>query len=218
MFSGIAHIISPLNAAWCGWTMLFLFLCAILGEYMQPGIITKSGSSLVARVDRMYKEAPTNYLGQTLIALFRIGTLAMALCLCFYENGRFSFVAFAAMCGLIIAVLLVKMLCNQLIDYTFMLSRRFAMVYEHYANIATVAICVLYPCLLVVLRIGNPVVGQWILGIATVLFVLMWIYRAVRTFIVSPVSLLYLTLYICTLELLPLAVLFYISQKMMSVL
>lgn len=218
MFSGIGHIISPLNAAWCGWTMLFLFLCAVLGEYMQPGIITKAGSSLVARVDRLYKDAPTNFIGQTLIAIFRIGTFAMALCLCFYANAPFRFVAFGAVCGLIIAILLVKMLCNIVLDYTFMLSRRFAMVYEHYANIATVAICVLYPCLLVVLRIGSPIVGQWILGIATVLFVLMWTYRAIRTFIVSPLSILYLTLYICTLELLPLAGLFYLSQKMMSAL
>ncbi len=216
MYSGISHIISPLSAAWCGWTMLFLFLCAILSEYLQPGIISQSGSSLIVRTERTYKDAPTNLLGQTLVTIFRIGTLAMALCFCFYPLGTFGFATYAAVCGLIIAVLLVKMVCNIILDYTFMLSRRFAAVYEHYANISTIAVCILYPALLVVLRIDNPVVGQWLLGIVTALFVIMWTYRAIRTFIISPISILYLTLYICTLELLPLAMLLYLSQKTIS--
>ena len=218
MFSGLTHIISPLSAAWCGWTMLFLLLCAILSEFMQPGIILKSGTSLITRTERTYKDAPTNFLGQTLIALFRIGTLAMALCLCFSPSDNFRFVAFLVACGLILAILLLKMLCNIMLDYTFMLTRRFASPYEHYANIATIATCVLYPCLLIVLRIGSQTAGLWILGIATVLFLAMWLYRTVRTLIVSPISILYLTIYICTLELLPLALLLLLSQKTISAL
>ena len=159
----LSHIISPMSAPWSGWTLLVLFLCAVLGEFMQPGIITQATTSLWAKTDRTYKSAPTNTVGQLLISLFRFGTLGMAICMSLYTGASFSFVAFAAVCGLVFAVLIIKMLCNRLLDYTFMLSRRFMPIYEQYANIATIASCILYPGLLVLLRIGRPEYSIWVL-------------------------------------------------------
>ena len=210
---GIAHIISSYNASWSGWVMLFLLLFAIVGEYMQPGIITQAYQSLRPRIERVYKDAPNNILSQILITFFRIGTLAMALCLCFAEEATFSFAAFAAVSGLIVAVLMVKMLCNALVDYTFILSRRFMPIYEHYANIFTLTTCILYPCLLVLLRVGNEMAVRWVLGIVTIFFVTLWIYRSARTFIQSPLAIIYFLLYIVTLEVLPIGALLYFASK-----
>ena len=215
---GITHILSPLSAAWCGWAMLVLFLCAILSEFFQPGVITQATSSLFARSDRTYKDAPTNIQAQTLIALFRIGTLGMALCLCFHTGDHFRFVSYLAVCGIVTGILFVKMLCNLLLDYTFMLSRRFTPAYEHYANVSTIAVCFLYPSVLIALRTANPVVGQWVFGVVTALFLLMWTYRAIRIYVNSFRSILYLILYICTLEVLPLGILTYLSMQTISVL
>ena len=92
-----------MSAAWCGWTMLLLFLCAVFSEVMQPGIISQSHVSIMARTERTYKDAPTNTPAQFLISIFRIGTLAMAICLCEYAGGSFRFASFAAVCGLVLA-------------------------------------------------------------------------------------------------------------------
>lgn len=196
--------------------MFVLLLCAILSEYMQPGVITQATTSLFARTDRTYKDSPTNFIGQTLITFFRVGTLAMALCLCICTDEQFRFVPFLTICGIIVAMLVLKMCCNWLLDYTFMLSRRFSPVYEHYGNIFTIAICALYPCLLVLLRIGNPTVSLWVLGIIALLFFGMWTYRTIRIYAVSPMSIIYLIIYLCTLELLPFGAVYYISSQTLS--
>lgn len=213
MGDGIAHIMSPLSAPWCGWTMLALMICAVLAEFFQPGVITQAHVSLIARTDRNYKESPMNFLGQTFIYLFRVGTMGMALTLCLYTGENCSFAGFCAVCGIAVVVLLIKMLCNLLLDFTFSISRRAEMPYEHYANIATIAITVLYLTLLALMRYGNTVAAKWVFGSVSLLFILMWTYRSWRLFVESPQSILNLLIYIGTLEVLPLAGLYYLSEK-----
>lgn len=217
MSDGILHILSPLSAPWCGWVMVGLFLCAVLSEVFQPGVIMQSPLSLIAQTERTYKDSPANFSGQLLISVFRIGTLSMALCMCFYGGGTFRFGAFAAICGLIVAFILLKMLCNILLDYTFQFNRRFASSYEHYANIATMSICVLYPGLLVLLRIGALSATQWVLGGTALMFLLLCGYRMARTYVYSPMALVYVILYIGTMEVLPLALLYYTSSQILSI-
>ena len=86
--------------------------------------------------------------------------------------------------------------------------------YEQYSDISTLACCLLFPGLMVVLRLGNPTIGYWVLGTVTALFVLMWTYRVVRNYLRSPMAILYIVLYIATLEVLPLGILFYLSSIM----
>ena len=193
-----------------------LFLCAVFSEVMQPGVITQSPLSILSRTERTYKDAPTNTLGQILISIFRIGTLAMAICLCFYEGGAFRFGSFAAVCGLVVAIIMAKMLCNILLDYTFMLSRRFMPVYEQYGDLATISACVLYPCLLVFIRIGRPELSRWALAIIAGAFVLVCLYRMARIYIRSLSAILYVALYIATMELVPFGALLYLSSKMIA--
>lgn len=196
--------------------MAGLLLCALLSEWFQPGIITQAHESLTAHTDRMYKQSPNTFLGQFLMALCRIGTLAMALCLCVYEGSDLSFAVFGAVCGLVVVVLLIKMLSNMAIDYTFMLSRYFGKATELYADISTLAIILLYPVVLVMLRLDNPVLTQWGVGIVTLIFLGMWIYRSARLYLVSPMAAGYLMLYIGTLEVLPLAALYVGSAKLIA--
>ena len=214
--SEIAHIISPTSAPWSGWVLLALFLCAVFGEFMQPGIILQSGSLIFSQTDRTYKNAPANTFGQLLISIFRIGTLGMAICISLYTDGHFPFAAFAAISGLIFATLLLKMLCNGLLNYTFKLSNRFMPIYEQYGDIATVASCLLYPSILALLRIGHSEYILWALGITTLLFLALIAFRIARTYIQSPMAILYVALYIGTLEVLPLGALYYLSSKTIS--
>lgn len=193
-------------------------MCSILSEYFQSGILSQATASLrVNRTGRVYKDTPANFLGQLFVTLFRIGTFAMAICLAFSPSDRFSFAAYAAVNGLIIAVLLLKMLCNVLVDYTFQLSRHFGPIYEHYSNIATLASLLLWPVVLVLLHVSNPIIIRWVLGAVLILFIVVWLYRCIVQFLRSPMALLYLACYICTLELLPMALLIYLSAKTITI-
>ena len=212
MGEGITHIISPLSAPWCGWVMLGLMVCCILSEFFQPGIISQATASLRARTNRMYKDAPVHFFGQICINLFRFGTIAMLLCLCFYTQGQFSFLSYLAINALLVAVMVVKMIGNVVLDYTFSLSRRFGGAYEHYANIATLICLLIWPAVLILMHFGTPVACCWTLGVAAFLFIALWVYRSAAQYITSPVALLYMLLYWCTLELLPMAALIYLSE------
>ncbi len=205
-----------MSATWCGWTMLLLFLSAVFSEVMQPGIISQSPVSILARTERTYKDAPVNTLAQLLISIFRIGTLAMAICLSLYAGATFRFSLFAAVSGLVLLFILVKMGCNILLDYTFLLSRRFMPAYAQYGDLATITACVLFPCLLVFMRIGRPELSLWALGIIAGLFMLVCLYRMARIYIRSLSAILYVLLYIATLEIMPFGALLYLSSKMIA--
>lgn len=218
MLNAVDHIISPANAPWCGWTMLFLLLCAIFAEAFQPGVISRVHVSLFAKSDRTYKESPMNLYGQIFVNLFRIGTIAMALCACLYSGRPFTFVAYAAVCGLVMAVVLIKMLCNVLIGYAFDLRNAVAAAYEHYANITTLASALLYLVLLAMMRFASQEVLFWTLVGIACLFIAIWMFRGWKLFVSSPMAILYLVIYIATLEVLPLAGLYYLSDKTISIL
>ena len=210
--NSVEHIVSLVSAPWCGWTLLVLLVCAVLGEYMQPGIITQAYTTLTARTDRTYKEAPVNLQGQILVGLFRIGTIALAVSLCIATGNTFTFGMFAIVSGWVIAMLLVKLLVNTILDYTFMLSHYFPQAYSQHRDIATLTSCILYPGLLLALRIDDLTVNWWIFGVIAGLFILMFAYRLALHFIQSLTALLYVVVYICTVEILPIGALLYLSS------
>lgn len=193
--------------------MLVLLLFAVLSEWMQPGVISQALGSLKVRPERMYKDAPANVMAQLLLTLFRIGTVAMALCLCLCPDDRFTFAAFAAVCGIVVGVLMLKMLCNILLDYTFQLVRKYGDVYEHYSNILTLTVLALYPAVLLFMHIASSQTTYWLVLAAALLFLGMWIYRCARQFVQTPMAVLYLLAYTATLEILPMAGIVLLSAK-----
>lgn len=210
------HIVSSSSAVWCGWTMLGILLCGVLGELFQPGVISQTKDSFRVQGDRVYKESPNNFMGQLMISLFRLGTISMAVYLC-TEASVFSFTGFWVIFGMAFAVVLVKMVCNLCVDYAFSLSRRFGDAYEHYGNIVTMATLVLYPVLLVLMRFGTPLTNRWIIGSIGILFMGIWMYRFFRQFVISLRAVLYLLVYACTLEVLPWVTLYILSDQTISI-
>ena len=209
---GTAHILSIQSAPWSGWIMLLLMLCAVMSEWLQPGVVSRASENLLSRADRTYKEAPDNLLAQILINIFRIGTIAMGLCLCFAPQGDFRFVAYAAVCGVLLGMLVVKIICNLLLDYVFQLSRHYGSMYEPYTSLLTLTALVLYPCLLVLLYLDSYIAGRWDMGIVSIVFLILWLYRSIRQYIHTVLSISYVAFYFITLEILPMAAIFAISS------
>lgn len=216
MGEGIAHIISPASAVWCSWLMLALLICGILSELFQPGVVSQAKSSLSVQTERVYKESPSNFMGQLMISLFRIGVLSMAFYLCCDATGSFSFTGFWVIFGLVLVLHVVKMLMSGSVDFTFRLTRRFGNAYEHYGNILTLVTAVTYPVLLVLMRYGALSVNRWVLGSLGVVFLLLWSFRTFRQFVTTPRAILYVLMYICTVELLPWVMLYIFSNQLIS--
>jgi len=110
------------------------------------------------------------------------------------------------------------MLCNVLIGYAFDLRNAVVVAYEHYANITTLASALLYLVLLAMMRFASQEVLFWALVGIACLFIAIWMFRGWKLFVSSPMAILYLVIYIATLEVLPLAGLYYLSDKTISIL
>ncbi len=197
--------------------MLALMGCAVFAEWYQPGVILQSPSSFFARTDRTYRESPANFMGQLLITLFRLGTIAMMLFLCVCPENSASMAAYGLILAGVIAVILVKMLMAVAVDYVFLLTRRYGAAYEPYGDLVTMSALLLYPAALILIRFGTPQAAQWVAAITAVLFLILWIYRAWRTYVSSLMASLYLMMYIATMEILPLAGLVYLSEKIITI-
>ena len=197
--------------------MLALMGCAVFAEWYQPGVILQSPSSFFARTDRTYRESPANFMGQLLITLFRLGTIAMMLFLCVCPKNSASMAAYGLILAGVIAVILVKMLMAVAVDYVFLLTRRYGAAYEPYGDLVTMSALLLYPAALILIRFGTPQAAQWVAAITAVLFLILWIYRAWRTYVSSLMASVYLMMYIATMEILPLAGLVYLSEKIITI-
>lgn len=214
----IPHISSLIYSSWTGWLMLGLLLCAILAEVAQPGVLSGAAISLFARSNRTYHAAPNNVVGQLLIFTFRIGTMTMALCMCFYTTGHFAFMTYLKVCGVVLSMLVFKMIANTLVDYAFSISRLYGEAHEHYANLLTLAMLVLYPCLLVLIRWYNVNVNRWVVGMICIVFCLAWLIRCFRTYATSVASVVYILIHYITVEILPMTGMVYVTaQKIFTI-
>ena len=213
MTNAIPHIISPISAPWCAWVLLGLLVSLVLSELLQPGVVSSSFTTLLSRAERTYKNVPNNFMGQLMITLFRIGCLSMALYIAIWQGGTFSSRGFFVIEAIVLGVLIFKMLCYVFLKYVLSISSQFSIATEHYSNLFTLSMVLLYPLLLFVYYIGSSMVCLYVLCALAALFLLVWLIKGARLCVVSPMGVVYFLLYICTLEVLPILGIYYLSAK-----
>lgn len=184
--------------------MLFLLVCAVLAEMMQQGAVVQAFATMFSKAERLYGEVQQNIVEELIINIFRIGTLAMALYLYAYRTGEFRFTTYLLIAALVLGVDMLKLVLSVWINYTFRISKRFAQISAHYNNLWTVICCGIYTAVVVLLNVDNRMAVQWTLFGLTVAAIVLIAIKWIRIFCTNIRSLLYILLYILTLEVLPL--------------
>lgn len=198
--------------------MLGLAICAVSAGVFQPAVIRQGFVSLFSKVERSYNDSPMNYVGQVLLFVFRAGIVGMAIYLFTYNShlathtadGEFLFSRYMTIMGAVAATEIVKYLVSLLLNYTFQLSRQFATLFAHYTYVSTSICCVLYPLLLLIIYFGSQALTT--IGLCVMMSVcwLVLFIKWIRVFFTSIPSVIYVLLYILTIEVLPLLTLTYI--------
>ena len=198
--------------------MLGLPICAILAGVFQPAVIRQGFVSLFSKVERSYNDSPMNYIGQALLFVFRAGIVGMAIYLFTYNSqlvmhansSEFLFSRYMTIMGAVAAMEVVKYLVSLLLNYTFQLSRQFATLFAHYTYVSTSICCVLYPLLLLIIYFGSQALTT--IGLCVMMSVcwLVLFIKWIRVFFTDISSVVYVVLYILTIEVLPLLTLTYI--------
>lgn len=212
------HILSPFSSPWVAWVMLGLPICAILAGVFQPAVIRQGFVSLFSKVERSYNDSPMNYIGQALLFVFRAGIVGMAIYLFTYNSdfatqangGEFLFSRYMTIMGAVAAMEVVKYLVSLLLNYTFQLSRQFATLFAHYTYVSTSICCVLYPLLLLIIYFGSQALTTIGLCVMMSICWLVLFIKWIRVFFTNIPSVIYVLLYILTIEVLPLLTLTYI--------
>ncbi len=215
----VPHILSPETAPWVSWTMLGLLLFAVLAELTQQGVLLGSFAMVFQKVERTYHDPHRNAMGQFCINVFRMGTFALALYLFCYmgetlqlghwqvqfiSDGAFRFGKYLVVLLVVFGMNMLKYLLTLWVNYTFQISQRVGLIATHYDSLWTVINSAFYLLLLVLLPVDSAEVIFWgfvvLCAVALLLIGAKWL----RVFYSGPASLLYMLLYLLTLEVLPL--------------
>lgn len=207
----IARISTPLSEAWPTWMMFGLLLCLILSEVLQPDTFRSVFRTTFTRMERIYGDRARNLYGVVLLNIFRVGTLAMALYVFSYRNAPFSLHTYGYIILLIIGILAVKVIVSMLISYTFELRQTTLFFLPQYDNLWTILCLLLYPVTLLRITITGTALFWITLGILA-LFLALILFKITQYFYTGLQSLVYLLIYVVTLELLPLGAIIFTTR------
>ena len=205
--NAVPHIPTPISAPWVAWVMLFLLLCGVLAEMVQRGLLVQAFTTIFSKVERSYGDVQQNLMEELIVNIFRIGTFAMALYLYAYRAGDFRFTTYMLVVAWVLGIDVIKLAASTLVNYTFRISKRFTLISTHYNNLWTVICCGFYVALLFLINIDNAKVTKWLLFALAVAAIVLILIKWIRIFYTDLRSLLYIALYILTLEILPMLVL-----------
>ena len=191
------------------WLMFFLLLCAVLAEVLQPGTLRLAFRTTFTRMERTFGDRAANFMGSLLLNTFRIGTLAMSLYLFMYHSTPFSILTYVYIVLLIVGVVLVKAMLSWLVSYTFGMRRSLSAFMPQYDSLWTILCILLYPLDLIYINVLGSTFLHWVSLAAVALFVSLLIFKLLQNFYAGPRSLLYLLIYMVTLEFLPIGAIFY---------
>ncbi len=209
------------NEPWVFVVLLLLFLSFTF-------ILIRSGGMFIQQLKTIFshKKEPDLFLPPVqssvlypiLINIFSIFVFSlMAHQLLVADTGSFEFTTFAAILGLLGLFLLLKYLLFEIVGRTFFEKKMTGSFIQIYFNLIYLYATALFP--LLVLYTYQP--GTWQLTIALIALLLLvftyvvLIVKVFQIFYTKPLALLYIFLYLCTLEILPILALFQTFEKLM---
>lgn len=204
---GLLRISSGFSEPWVAWTMLLLLLLLLIDMKMEPGLLLDHCRDLLSRKERdnLFNESTGNTLGRVCLLVFKAGVFVMAIYLCCEPvtalHGWHYLLLFSVWAGIAI----VKYLLERLVMYVFLTRADYAVARRQYDNLTTCLCALLYPIVLLVLffPIDNLPVVRWMFIVVAIVFVVVYLLKSMQLFFRKILAGLYIFLYLCTLEILP---------------
>ena len=202
----IIRISTAQSEPWTAWVMLALLILFIAGNTIANNAVGTALAQLFTTKERdIFLQSNNNLTAQTILTIFKICTLSLAI---FYltATGYFAFTKYLIVVLLTAAYTLLKLVCSLFLGYVFSLRQQYDFALQQYQNLTLCFSVLLYVILL--LSIFAPFMSVFSTKIAIsvllIAFIIMWIIKALQLFLSRPFVILYIFLYLCTLEALPL--------------
>lgn len=199
----ITRILSPSSASWVTWVLLFLLAVMVFNRSILQSVSTV-WHSLLSYSDRMYSSGGAQSILNTLLSIvFRWGVMAMCVYILCYEAGEFGINNYIKLFGIFVAVFIAQWLLSRLVGYTFLSSIQRENIRDQRAVIYNVSCVILLLFLLPMTHSSSLVLHIILVSVFLLLLIGMLTFRGIQLFNQRPWIVLYILLYIITLELLP---------------
>lgn len=202
----LIRISTAQSEPWTAWVMLALLVLFTTGNTIANNAIGIALAQLFSTKERdIFLQASNNLTAQIILTVFKICTLALAI---YYllETNAFLFTKYIWVVLLTGAYTLIKFVCSLFLGYAFSLRQQYNFALQQYQNLTLCITTIMY--LILLLSFFAPFVSLLATKIAVltllIIFVIMWIFKALQLFLSRPFVSLYIFLYLCTLEALPL--------------
>lgn len=183
--------------------MLFLFLCMAFSVMHQPGILRDSYRSLYSKMKRTYSDISSDLLTRMLCGFFRVGTIAMCLYASFFTGEHFSGWVYLLV---VVAVAITEGLrwaLSQLCTFTFTLKRKMDIPESNYSALWILTSVALFFVTLLIINFGTTVSVLLLLFLVIANYIAVIAWKLIAVFLSEIHDVIYIALYILTLEVLP---------------
>jgi hypothetical protein len=193
----ISRISSPVSESWVAWVLLLLVVLWLLNSMFVPEI-SMVFRGLFSRGERTYLSNGSQL--QYTTWGFRVGLVALLVQMLLVKGEGFAFADYGIILGVVSLAYLVQELLIRLVGVVFVSHRVLEGALDQRTLINN-ALCGMLP--LVVLLLGVEPLGMIVLFVLLSLYVGMLLIKSVQLFYRNILSILYILLYIISLELIP---------------
>lgn len=209
----ISRISSPVTESWVAWVLLLLlFLGIINGMFVQELKLVFYG--LFSRAERTYASNNTTQANIFAI-LFKVGVLGLLSFLFLWSDGiAFEIANYGIVCGVFLGVYCLQWICVNFLGSIFLTRQEKENAILH-RNMIYGAMCALmFPIVMLLLWEVNSFTIAMVILLATI-YLVMLLVKWIQLFYNGILSILYVLLYIISLEVLPLAGAFLLIKNML---
>ncbi|MBR1808707.1 MAG: DUF4271 domain-containing protein [Paludibacteraceae bacterium] len=215
--SFISRISTSYSEPWVAWVMLGLLVLLLVADFFQRGLIIGSFRSITATKEResLFSEVTKTTAGSIFIYMYEVGIVALAVYAMLFTDGSFSLWEWLIVVALVCLLSALHYLFVWLVCYVFLGKQAMQPIMLHYGNLCIVVSTLLYPLMLLVLfaPFVSHTVALVLVSVLAVFALIIWLIKAFRLFFTNFLAGFYIFLYLCTLEIVPLAGMVFVVWK-----
>lgn len=206
----LTHIQSPCSAPWVAWLLLAGLIILLLNVFTQAGVQT---INVFSRSERVYTTHSNNWMGKFLSRIYGWGIVGLMIALLLFDGVDFAFLTYLKVLGIVALVYFLQWTIVLGVGWVFVSAKDLSNALEQYRDIRSLICMLLYPVVLFSCNYPNQMITKIMCGIVVLVFIFLIMNKMILIFYKNLPSLLYILLYIFCLEILPIAIIFFLANE-----
>lgn len=216
----VEHISSVYANGWTGWVLLALLLLLLLNRSARMGVMG-SVRSVFSQSERVYASQSRAWGSELCEYVFRLGVVSMAVWVLAIGDGRLAMgngaMGYVKVFGWVLGVYVVQRLLMRGVGRVFVGSKQLDAAMEQYNGICRMVCVCLYPIVLLLTNVQVGYLAQILCGGVVLLYMVCVWWKSVRLFYANVLSLLYISIYIVFLEIMPMVLIFTVAKNILVI-